>query len=377
MGPGLARLAPVFGADIDIRLTGQPATLEDLAKFAQRVGREENVVMDELAPAHRRLQGDADRRKGFVPGRERGIDGGAGRLAEEAGGERLGIAIGDDRAGLDPLAAGKDEPARPPPRDDDLLDVRIKSKLDAAPDCETSERLGKARHAALDPPDTGGFDRRDEFQGRGRLEGRGADIGRVASEQGPKAGIGEGAGKRVEIAAIGADPRHLQSAGQSGPDGKIQRVLRSLGAHEDRIEEIERLEGAGHETAILARGGRAGEIGNRPRRALPIGEEIERCAVRKDVAGNGFARADRQVIVDPLAGELEELVEDGAFGEDRGPRIDLSIACANASHLAARPCLLLEDGDRQPARRQPQRGGQSRDPGADDGDVHEPLLVFP
>ena len=356
----------VLGTEIDGRIRGQPAALQELGELASIVGREEDVVVDE------RVAGGAAER---APdhGRERAAAGGggvdrAGDLGPEQPAREGGdVGVHDHRIGRKLLARGQSHATGAAALDQDLADLAIEPHDHPEPLRHPRQGAGERSEAALDQPDPVELGMDHEHQrGRGE-EGRTAAIGGVAGEELAQPRVAEPLAQdlpqRLERADArqpgeAAQPHPTQEARQAGCGRAQERPL------EDRPD-ARRLEAEGTEGA---RFGGAREGRDRRLAALRIGEEIEARAVRPPVPGEDLGAPRGELGLEPGAGVGQQLVEEGAQGEHGRAGRDRATVDQELAHLAARGRGALEQGHGTAADGELDRGGEPARPGADDED---------
>ncbi len=316
--------------------------------------------------------GERDRRKRARPARNRPQRAPRGRT-EQAVRERCGIAVEDDMIGRERVAAVKPHPAGAA-ADQDLRHLLAEAEADAMPLGERGNRPGERRDPAIDEPDPGRLDMGDQHERGRRAIGRASGIGGVAAEQLDEAGIAEVAGERPGERRVG--PQRDEIGKPAEPEPPAETEWRgALPAQEGGIEGAMDAAGLGHEGKEGARLGRSGEGRDGIGRGAEIGEEVEPAAIRPGVAREADGGRKADMILEPAAGILEQLVEHMAQGEDGGPGIDRpngagGIGDGKLADAAAGGCAALDDGDVEAAGGQRHGGGKAPDSGADD---HHPL----
>ena len=100
------------------------------------------------------------------------------------------------------------------------------------------------------------------------------------------------------------------------------------------------------------------KVTDRLRRPLRICEQVQRAAVRPEVARQQRLKAQGHMIVQPFAQIRKQTVEHWPQGENRGPSIDRPRHRVDHPHLAAGRAVAVKDRHIAPRVAQPQRGRQ-------------------
>lgn len=323
---------------------------------------EEDIVPEEFEPVRTADARPRDRGEGTLriaqgqrPGRG---------VAECALRKGRAIGVADDRRRVDPLAVPKPDASRPSAARIDIRDVSSEAEDDAFFARKALERVRELDHSALDRPDPGLLDMRDEHQCRRCKERRSAAIGRVARKQLAQARVPEAPAEIVpqRLERIDAE-QGAETAGRGAPDqrGKV----RSRGAHERMFESVERAARPRAEAKIARRRIRAGEGPDRVGGTRDVGKEIQSRAVAPRVSRQRLERPQIQSLVEPGARVREESVEDVPQRQDGRTRVDRSARCLDDVDLAAGARGALEHGDRQAGAGQIDRRGKTADACAD------------
>ncbi|CAM3823884.1 hypothetical protein CESP606_10960 [Cereibacter sphaeroides] len=362
LGPvGELPAGAVLGADVECRIL-RHLSCGDRSELAPGVVGEEDVVMDE-----RRARGAGG--IGPDPGREAArVDPVLGHgvlrpVAQTPRKERRRIAVEDDVIGRKRPPVGQLHAGGAAALAQDARDRRPVAQPHALIVGQAGQRQREPVHPALDCPDPARLGRPYEREHARRTVGRAAHIGGVAPEELTQPPVAEEEPQEPVERHAGQErgpcPGRLQGPGRDGPQvgpGRAHhRPVESV--IKPRREIVEAAEGAG-----LAR---AGEGRHRLDIGLEVGGEVERAAVEPPVPGQKRLGQESEVMIELLAANLEDIVENFAKREHGRACVHRSRHAREGTHPPPRRLSRLEERHLAPGPRQPDRRGQPAHPGPD------------
>lgn len=344
-------MPPVLRAHIDAGRRRQPLLPEYLVKLARIIVREKHIVPVERkafgAARHHQHQPRQRALRRFHPGHRSRRCG-----AEASIGQRRDIAIGQNIARLDHLAAGQNHPRGAAAVNANPLDMGAISKHRPMPRRQRRHSFRQLVHPAFDKPDTARFQMRDQHQRRRRLIGRGAAIGGVAAIELVQPGVAEMLAQRLPHRLKRIDRQHLGQAGQ--PEARRQPDRRSCRRrHEACLQRVPDSLGFRLKSVPAPRFGRARKVRHRFARPRRIAPQVEPRAVPPAVPGQQLAVHQPRMIIQIFTQRRKQRLKHRLGGKHRRPGIHGHAATVHGAQLASGMCHPLDHRHRHARARQP------------------------
>ncbi len=281
---------PVLRAQINGGI-GWDAARRQLGELLLAIVRKSDIVAHQRGIARIGQHRDGEGGERPVRSIERLAPFGRGR-AEAAIGERGGIGRQQDGVRRNGRSVGQAHTGRAPSFDQNFLDAGAETAPRARALRAVPQRLGQPAHTAADQPDAAPLHLRDQRQRRGRFERRTAAIGGVAPEELTQAGIAKMLRHHFPERPIGVQLGEPGKAAQPAAPHQVDRCRGFVGAHEAVFQRIQNGTACTSEIAKTLCVSLSGKAGNGLRTAVRIGEQIERRAVRPEMARQNFGWFD-------------------------------------------------------------------------------------
>ena len=366
----------ILRAQVD-RWIGDLFAAPQLREFRAVIGRKEHVVARQREALRLRMA-EPDQRGERAAGARRASDRAPCLLAEAPAGERCGIGIAQHRVRRDPLPVVENDAGGAARSGFDPGHPFAEQEPRAVLLREGFQRLCQRAHPAVDQPHALRLDMRDQHERGGRVEGRGAAICRVATEELAQALVLEMLAEHLPQALVRTDRGKIADAREADALHQRKRPEYLLLPQQAFIEDIVDPPRLGPEAAVAARGLRPGEVADRFLAAHRIGEQVESLALGPGVARDDRGGADGERGTQVAAADRENLLEHIAHREDRGARIDRLPVDGELARLAADAGLLLDHRDVVTARGEERCADQPADTGSDhDGGSAHPRASSP